>query len=96
MTPLCTITSVKPGAAGRLFLTFNTTPDKVDEIDLSAMLAQGGVFETLRNPANFAVVEIGPRGRTLLWQVGANEVDLCADALWLMAHPDRHAAAAAE
>jgi hypothetical protein len=92
MTPLRTITSIKPIPGGHLFLTFNTTPDKVDEIDLSAMLAQGGVFESLRDPSHFAAVEIGPRGRTLMWRVGADEVDLCADALWLMAHPDQHAA----
>lgn len=92
MTPLRTITSVKPVAGGRLNLTFDATPNKVDEIDLSAMLDQGGVFESLRDPAHFAAVEIGPWGRTLLWRGGADEVDLCADALWLMAHPDQHAA----
>jgi hypothetical protein len=87
-----TITSVKPIAVGRLSLVFAATPTKTDEIDLSAMLAQGGVFEPLRHPAHFSAVEIGPSGRTLLWRIGKDEVDLCADALWLMAHPDAIAA----
>jgi hypothetical protein len=46
------------------------------------------VFEPLRDPKRFAAVEVGPRGRTLVWHVGEDVVDLCADALWLMAHPD--------
>jgi hypothetical protein len=85
MPLLYTITWVKPVTGGRLNLTFNATPNKIDLVDLSAMLAQGGVFEPLRDPARFATVEIGPRGRTLLWRVGEDVVDLCADALWLMA-----------
>jgi hypothetical protein len=89
---LYAITWVKPVTGGQLNLTFNATPDKIDLVDLSGMLAQGGVFEPLRDPARFATVEIGPRGRTLLWRVGEDVVDLCADALWLMAHPDGRAA----
>jgi len=86
-----TIASVKPAAAaGRLNLTFDYISNTVVEVDLSAMLAQGGVFEPLRDPARFASVKIGPRGRTLIWKLGGGAddvVDLCADALWLMAHP---------
>jgi hypothetical protein len=31
---------------------------------------------------------VGPRGRTLEWRVGEDVIDLCADALRLMAHPE--------
>jgi hypothetical protein len=54
------------------------------------MLAQGGVFQRLRDPNIFQSVKIGSDGRTLIWKVGDGEddvVDLCADALWLMARP---------
>jgi hypothetical protein len=78
---------------GRLYLRFDddNRPEFHDVVDLSPMLAQGGVFEPLRDPQVFLSVKIGPRGRTLVWRVGDGDddvVDLCADALWLMAHPD--------
>jgi hypothetical protein len=76
---------------GRLQVCFEdgSTPT----IDLSPILAQGGVFEPLsgslqEHRERFAAVEVGPRGRTLVWRVGDDIVDLCADALWLMAHPE--------
>jgi hypothetical protein len=78
---------------GRLLLRFDDD-DRLefhDVVDLSGMLAQGGVFTPLRDPAVFARVQIGPRGRTLIWKIAEGEddvVDLCADALWLMAHPE--------
>ena len=59
-------------------------------VDLSPMLAQGGVFQRLRDPNIFQSVKIGSDGRTLIWKVGDGEddvVDLCADALRLMARP---------
>jgi hypothetical protein len=67
--------------------------DTAAVIDFSPILAQGGVFEPLRGPlreqwARFAAVQVGPRGRTLEWRVGEDVIDLCADALWLMAHPE--------
>jgi hypothetical protein len=86
MMKLHTITFVKPLAAGRLNLGFDD--GTIVLVDLSLMLAQGGVFEPLRDPVRFASVEVGPRGRTLVWHVdGEDVVDLCADALWLMTHP---------
>jgi hypothetical protein len=77
---------VKPLEVGRLQIFFDD--------DLSPILAQGGVFEPLRDFTQFAAVEVGPRGRTLLWHVGDDVVDLCADALWLMVHPEDRPAAA--
>jgi hypothetical protein len=90
---LHTITWVKPVSGGRLNLSFNDDPTKIELVDLSAMLAQGGVFEPLRDPAVFAGVELGPDGHTVLWHVGEGVVDLGADALWLMAHPGDRAPA---
>jgi hypothetical protein len=87
---LHTIKYVKPGAAGQLFIAFDE--DDV-MVDLAPILAQGGVFEPLRDPKVFEAAEVEPDGRTLLWHVGEDVVDLCADALWLMAHPGRSAAA---
>jgi hypothetical protein len=99
MMKLHTITELKPFGTGdwRLYLRFDDDdrPEFHDVVDLSSMLAQGGVFEPLRDPKIFRSVEIGPRGRTLIWRVGKCEdevVDLCADALWLMAHHDQIAA----
>jgi hypothetical protein len=86
---LHTITGVKMYDAGRLLLRFDDDDraELTDLVDLSAMLAQGGVFEPLRDPNRFIAVEIGPRGRSVVWHVGEDVVDLSADALWLMAHP---------
>jgi hypothetical protein len=92
MMKLHTITYAKPLDAGRLQIFFDDDWGPV--IDLSPLLAQGGVFEPLRDFERFAAVEVGPRGRTLLWRVGDDDVDLCADALWLMAHPEDRPAAA--
>lgn len=92
MIKLHTITSAKRIVDGKFELGIHFD-DGFALVDLSPLLAQGGVFEPLRDPESFAAVEVGPRGRTLLWHVGEDVVDLCADALWLMAHPDRSVAA---
>src|SRR5215472_11984832 len=95
---LHTITGAKIDTGGRVLLRFDddNRPEPSDVVDLSPMLAQGGLFEPLRDPQVFASVGIGPRGRTLLWRVGEGDddiVDLCAAALWLMAaHPEIPAA----
>ena len=43
-----------------------------------------GVFAVFADPAFFVPVSVGERGRSLLWQ---DEIDLCADTLWLETHP---------
>jgi hypothetical protein len=89
---LHTIKWVRPvSQPGRLQVCFEDGSAPV--LDLSLILAQGGVFEPLSGPlsenrARFAAVEVGSRGRTIFWRVGEDIVDLCADALWLMAHPE--------
>lgn len=44
-----------------------------------------GVFAPLADPAVFAQVHVGERGRSLEWP---GEIDFCADALWFEAHPE--------
>ena len=91
-----TIAAVKTLGGRHLRVSFDDDPDAV-EVDLSPLLAQGGVFAPLRDPARFNAVEVGPRGRALLWRLPAAHgeageiVNLCAAALWLMAHPDQPA-----
>lgn len=43
-----------------------------------------GVFAALTDPAMFAQVRVGERGRSLEWP---GEIDFCADALWFETHP---------
>lgn len=52
--------------------------------DMRPIIAGGGVFAALADPAVFSQVRVGWRGRSLVWP---EEVDLCADALWFEAHP---------
>ncbi len=54
-------------------------------VDLTHFVRQGGVFAPLADPAFFARVSVAPRGRAICWP---GDVDLCADALWLQAHPE--------
>jgi hypothetical protein len=49
-------------------------------IRLRDAIQQGGVFARLADPAVFAQVSVGDRGRSLEWP---GQIDLCADALWL-------------
>jgi len=93
---LHTIKELKPYGPRdwRILLRFDDDdrPSFHDEVDLSSMMASGGVFDQVRD--KFMSVEIGPGGRTLFWRIGEGEddiVDLCADALWLMAHPEESA-----
>jgi len=59
-------------------------------VDLAPVLAKGGVFAFLREPAAFDAVAVGPRGRILVWRdPEGDEIDLCADALWRLAHQGR-------
>jgi hypothetical protein len=44
-----------------------------------------GVFAAFSDPAFFAQVHVGERGRSLEWP---GERDFCADALWFEAHPE--------
>lgn len=84
---LRTIQSVEPLPASRVRLVWDD--DSESEVDLAPLLAKGGVFAHLVDPAAFNSAEVGPRGRTLVWRAPeGDEIDLCADALWRMAHED--------
>jgi hypothetical protein len=90
---LHTIKWAKPLDASRVQLFFDDDPNG-PVIDLAPLLAQGGVFDAVRQ--HFAAAAVTPDGRSLYWRTGEGEddvVDLCADALWLMAHPEDRAAA---
>ena len=79
------IIAVEPLAHTRLRVTWADHTESV--IDLRPFLPKGGVFEVLGDTARFEAVQIGERGRTLIWHDDASdEIDLCADALWQMAH----------
>jgi hypothetical protein len=52
------------------------------EVDFSSTIAKGGIFAFLADPAAFATVQIGERGRSLVWlDPKGEEVDFCADAV---------------
>jgi hypothetical protein len=87
-TTLHTITWIKPFAGGGLNLTFDDKPE-IQSVDLSATLAQGGVFEPLRDQALFGTAEIGPNRRAVLWRIGDRIIELSAEDLWQMAHRSR-------
>ena len=82
---LRTIQSAKPLPASRVKLVWDGGTESV--VDLGPVLAKGGVFAFLTDPAAFNAAAVGPRGRTLVWQdPEGDETDLCADALWPLAH----------
>ena len=84
MRELRTITKVTPLDVGRIELAFDD--GITGTIDLSAMLAIGGVFDPLREPGRWATVEITDHGHALVWRVpGGDDVDLSANALYLTA-----------
>jgi hypothetical protein len=84
MMELRTITKVTPLEVGRLELAFDD--GVTGTVDLQAMLAIGGVFDPLRDPAQWATVEITDHGHALVWHVpGGEDVDLSANALYLTA-----------
>jgi hypothetical protein len=88
-TTLHTITSAKRIVDGKFDLGIHFD-DGFALADLSPVLAHGSVFEPLRDPERFAEVEVELDGRALFWLDDDGVViDLSADTLWLMAHPER-------
>ncbi len=78
---LRTIQSAERLPESRIGLVWGDGSEAV--VDLAPVLAKGGVFAFLCDPAAFGAVAVGPRGRTLVWRdPEGDEVDLCADALW--------------
>ena len=82
---LRSIQSAEPLPKSRIRLVWGDGAESV--VDLAPVLAKGGVFAFLREPAAFEALAVGPRGRTLVWRdPEGDEIDLCADALWRLAH----------
>jgi hypothetical protein len=80
------------GGDARLFVSFDDDdrPEFHDMVDLSPIIAQGGIFERLQDPNIFQWAKIAPDRHTLIWRVGKGEDDvvaLSADALWAMKIP---------
>jgi hypothetical protein len=80
------------GGDARLFVSFDDDdrPEFHDMVDLSPIIAQGGIFERLQDPNILQWAKIGPDRHTLIWRVGKGEDDvvaLSADALWAMKIP---------
>ena len=71
------ITSVEALPNYRLKLRYNDGVEGV--VDLSNELGKE-IFAPWKNPKVFAAVKIERGGRALVW---SEELDLCADALWL-------------
>lgn len=49
-------------------------------VNIEPLVKRGGVFAPLSKPKLFQSVRIGEGGRSLQW---SDDLDLCADALWL-------------
>ena len=81
---LRTIPRAEPLPDSRVRLGWGDGAETV--VDLAPVLAKGGVFAFLRDPAAFNSVALGARGRTLVWRdPEGDEIDLCAAALWRLA-----------
>ncbi|MCH8156222.1 MAG: DUF2442 domain-containing protein [Nitrospinae bacterium] len=71
------ITEVRPLTHTRIFLRFE---DGVEgDLDLSEFVRFDGVFEPLKNPEEFAKVQVHPELKTIVWPCGA---DLDPDVLY--------------
>ena len=72
-----TITAARATGAASIALTWSDGTEAV--LDLAPTLADRA-FATVRDPAEFAKVEVGDWGHSLVWPAGA---ELGADTLWL-------------
>ena len=61
------------------------TDNTIYSFDLKPFIKKGNVFEVLEDDSIFNKVKIGENGRSLEFP---NELDFCADSLWLKAHPE--------
>ena len=60
-------------------LTLHYCGQPAIQADFKPLIERGGVLAPLRDPAVFATVRIGPRGRSLAW---SDDIEFCADGLW--------------
>lgn len=64
------VTAVEPTEAYRLRLTFDD--GTTGEVDLETFVSFVGVFEPLRDPAEFRKVRVDPEAGTIAWPNGAD------------------------
>lgn len=58
-------------------------------IDFSPLIRRGGAWSALADPHVFGLARIGDDGRSITWP---NEIDFCADALWLIGQGEQRLA----
>jgi len=68
--PIHDITSVRPASGYRLELSF--ADGTHGEVDVSSLISFHGIFEPLRDPAEFASVYVDPEAGTIVWPNGAD------------------------
>jgi hypothetical protein len=81
------IKSIEPNAAN--YSVKITYSDNVTIIADFNELLEKGVMTVLKNPAVFDQVQIGSKGRSIIWQ--EQDIDFCADSLRLKFYPSQAA-----
>jgi uncharacterized protein DUF2442 len=80
MTDTLRITSAEPVVHGVLKLAWSDGYEGV--VDLRGIIADGGIFEHIRQPENFAKVHVAKYGHSIYWGDEDNEaVDFGSDLL---------------
>lgn len=84
MTDILRLTSAQPVIHGVLKLVWNDGYEGV--IDLRGIIADGEIFDHIRNPENFANVRVQSHGHSIYWGDEDDEVvDFGSDRLRAMA-----------
>jgi hypothetical protein len=84
MTEVLRIITAEAVVPGVLKLTWNDGYEGV--VDLRAVIAEGELFEHIRNPENFKQVRVESHGHSIYWgEEGDEEVDFGCDRLREMA-----------
>jgi uncharacterized protein DUF2442 len=80
MTDILRIASVEPVVHGVLKLSWNDGYEGI--VDLRGIIADGEIFEHIRNPENFKKVRVANFGHSIYWGEEADEeVDFGCDRL---------------
>ena len=80
MTDILRITTAEPVVHGVLKLAWNDGYEGI--VDLRGIIADGEIFEHIRNPENFKKVHVAPHGHSIYWGKEDNEeVDFGCDRL---------------
>jgi hypothetical protein len=84
-----TIKSIEPNAAN--YTIKITYSDNVTVIAEFKELLEKGIMTSLKNPVVFNQVQIGHKGRSIIWK--EQDIDFCADSLRLKFSPQQMQAA---